>query len=304
MKIELLQYLVVTAQCTSITDAADRLFLHQTTLSSAIKNIETTTGVEIFIRNKNGIVLTDAGKELVSLAQEIIDKWEQILSLSLKQPENQNSLLLTPTIIADQYSLLFLSAYRKLAPQGSLSIATILQNDFIPQMLTGNFKMGIGLTAPDDMVHVKALFVKNNFHFIPLGIHETYLYVNSMSRFAGRESVSLYELYGERLAISENGYHTFHTPEHAKVLGNPVILANIHLVRKAVEQENMIAFYIPCTSQKTDWFCSGTSIKKIKLLDGPPSCTKHSFLVHKHGNCLSEAENALLEKISDIFENN
>ena len=73
MKIELLQYLVVTAQCTSITDAADRLFLHQTTLSSAIKNIETTTGVEIFTRNKNGIVLTDAGKELVSLAQEIIE---------------------------------------------------------------------------------------------------------------------------------------------------------------------------------------------------------------------------------------
>ncbi len=304
MKIELLQYLVVTAQCSSITEAADRLFLHQTTLSSAIKNIEKTTGVDIFSRSKNGIVLTDAGKELVKLAQEIVEKWDQIQALSLKASTSQESLLLTPTLIADQYSLLFLSAYRKHAPQGNLSIATVPQNDFIPQMLSGKYKMGIGLTAPASINHVNTLFVKNNFICTPLGTHQTYLYVNATSRFAQRESVSLYELYGEHLAISENGYHTFHTPEHTKVLGNPVILANIHLVRKAVEQENMIAFYIPCTKQKDDWFCTGTSIKKIKLLDQPPSCIKQSFLVHRPGNYLSEMDKILLETISTIFKYN
>lgn len=304
MKIELLQYLVITAQCASITEAADRLFLHQTTLSSAIKNIEKTTGVEIFSRSKNGIVLTDAGKELVALAQDIVAKWEQIQALSLKKPSYQESLLLTPTLIADQYSLLFLSAYRKCAPQGSLSIATVPQNDFIPQMLTGKYKMGIGLEDPNSINYVKTLFIKNDFIFTPLGTHQTYLYVNANSRFAGREEVSLYELHGEHLAISENGYHTFHTPEHTKILGNPAILANIHLVRKAVEQENMIAFYIPCTNQKDDWFCSGTSIKKIKLLDQPSTCIKQSFLVHRPNNHLSEVDKILLQNISNIFKNN
>ncbi len=304
MKIELLQYLVVTAQCASITEAADRLFLHQTTLSSAIKNIEKTTGVEIFSRSKTGIVLTDAGKELVALAGEIVERWERIQSLSLKNMANQESLLLTPTLIADQYSLLFLSAYRKYAPQGNLSIATIPQNDFIPKMLTGKYKIGIGLEDPNNINYAKALFIKNDFIFTLLGTHESWLYVNEKSRFAARDAVSLYELQGEHLAISENGYHTFHTAEHTKVLGNPAILANIHLVRKAVEQENMIAFYIPCTSKKDDWFCNGTSIKKIKLLDQPSSCIKQSFLVHRPANCLSEAEKVLLQSISIIFENN
>ena len=239
----------------------------------------------------------------MSLAQEIVDRWEQCLSLSLKKPEYQESLLLTPTIIADQYSLAFLSTYRQLAPQGKLSIATILQNDFIPQMLTGKYKMGIGLTEPAGINHVKNLFIKNGFLFTSLGIHFSYLYVSSKSRFAKREEVFLYELYGEQLAISENGYHSFHTPEHVRVLGTPVILANIHLVRKAVEQENMIAFYIPCTDQKTDWFCSGTSIKKIKLIDQPPSCIQQSFLIHKPNNYLSEIENAFLANISKVFNN-
>lgn len=54
MTLQQLTYLVTVAECGNITDAAERLFLSQPSLSAAIHNLEKEMGVTAFGALKQG----------------------------------------------------------------------------------------------------------------------------------------------------------------------------------------------------------------------------------------------------------
>jgi len=61
-----LRYLVVVAQLGSMTRAAQALHIGQPALTQAIRNLERELGAPLFERTSRGVVLTDAGRVLVS----------------------------------------------------------------------------------------------------------------------------------------------------------------------------------------------------------------------------------------------
>ncbi len=54
MTLQQLTYLVTVAECGNITDAAERLFLSQPSLSAAIHNLEKEMGVTALVRSNKG----------------------------------------------------------------------------------------------------------------------------------------------------------------------------------------------------------------------------------------------------------
>ena len=68
MTLQQLTYLVTVAECGNITDAAERLFLSQPSLSAAIHNLEKEMGVTAFVRSNKGVTVTQEGEELLSFA--------------------------------------------------------------------------------------------------------------------------------------------------------------------------------------------------------------------------------------------
>ena len=68
MTLQQLTYIKMTAECGNITEAAEKLFISQPSLSAAIHNLEKEMGVTIFVRSKKGVVLTREGEELLSYA--------------------------------------------------------------------------------------------------------------------------------------------------------------------------------------------------------------------------------------------
>ena len=66
MTLQQLTYLVTVAECGNITDAAERLFLSQPSLSAAIHNLEKEMGVTAFVRSNKGVTVTQEGEELLS----------------------------------------------------------------------------------------------------------------------------------------------------------------------------------------------------------------------------------------------
>ena len=63
MTLQQLTYLVTVAECGNITDAAERLFLSQPSLSAAIHNLEKEMGVTAFVRSNKGVTVTQEGEE-------------------------------------------------------------------------------------------------------------------------------------------------------------------------------------------------------------------------------------------------
>ncbi len=73
-----MRYVITTAECYSITSAAEKFQLSQPNLSNAIKDLEQELGIQIFERKKSGVSLTPDGAELVRSIQPILNQVQRL----------------------------------------------------------------------------------------------------------------------------------------------------------------------------------------------------------------------------------
>ena len=69
-----LTYALEVARCSSFNKAADKLFTHQSNISNSISALESDIGIKLFDRTQRGVTVTDAGREFLSYAEEIVNK--------------------------------------------------------------------------------------------------------------------------------------------------------------------------------------------------------------------------------------
>lgn len=74
MTLQQLTYLVTVAECGNITEAAERLFISQPSLSAAIHNLEKEMGITAFSRSNKGVTVTRDGEELLSFARMLLEQ--------------------------------------------------------------------------------------------------------------------------------------------------------------------------------------------------------------------------------------
>ena len=72
MTLQQLKYVVEVADRGSITEAAKELYISQPSLSAALHELETETGLDIFKRSSRGVVLTQEGAEFLSYARQVV----------------------------------------------------------------------------------------------------------------------------------------------------------------------------------------------------------------------------------------
>lgn len=74
MTLQQLRYLIAIAENGSISSAAHELYVSQSSLSIAVKDIERECGVTIFERSSKGITLTREGNELLGYARQVVEQ--------------------------------------------------------------------------------------------------------------------------------------------------------------------------------------------------------------------------------------
>lgn len=87
--IKQLEYFVAIARASNFRKAAVKLGLSQPTLTLQIVELESLLGVQLFDRSRAGTLLTPAGRNLLPLAREILEQFQQLTDLSEigKDPE-------------------------------------------------------------------------------------------------------------------------------------------------------------------------------------------------------------------------
>lgn len=81
MQMEYFKYLVDLAETKSLSQTAERFFMTHQAISKAIKKIEHDFSVNLLIRTKKGIELTDAGKIFINKSYEILEKYKELNEL-------------------------------------------------------------------------------------------------------------------------------------------------------------------------------------------------------------------------------
>lgn len=78
MDLKELTYLITIAQERSISKAAERLFMAQSSLSQSLQSMEAELGGKLFIRTSSGVRLTQAGELMVERAGHMLSEYRQV----------------------------------------------------------------------------------------------------------------------------------------------------------------------------------------------------------------------------------
>lgn len=79
MEIEQLKYFLAVCDCKQMTQAAERLFISQSSLSKHISQLEKEVGVPLFDRTGRTLHITTAGMDFAEFARETVNKADAIL---------------------------------------------------------------------------------------------------------------------------------------------------------------------------------------------------------------------------------
>lgn len=245
MRIESLKYFIEVAKSSSITKAAETLFLNQTTLSATIRSLEEELNVVLFKRTKKGVSLTSEGEKILPLAQEVIEQYTNMLRIQLGASSEYLYLdVYMYPLACTKYSICLAQKCRELIPNVNLSIVEKHEKEIVKSLLlTSSWRIGIVAVESDRISEFyttatrKKLVVEQFTEAQPMRI-----YLSASCKYANHELIDVRELANECIALTPYEFNYYISGGVNKIIPAYTIFNNPYLIFKAVTESNMLTF--------------------------------------------------------------
>jgi LysR family hydrogen peroxide-inducible transcriptional activator len=119
-----LRYVVAVAETRHFGRAAERCFVSQPSLSASVKNLEEELGVQLFERGKRGVLLTEAGEQIIAQARRALEEAERVKAVARQGRDPLKGVLrlgiihtVAPYLLPD-----LVGALRRVAPSMPLDV--------------------------------------------------------------------------------------------------------------------------------------------------------------------------------------
>ena len=194
MRIEQLEYLEAIVKTGSINEAAKNLYLTQPSLSNAIKELEKEIGIQILVRSKLGVSLTDDGREFMIYARQILDNVHLLEERYQKQSPRKQAL----SISAQHYAFVvhaFVELIRGVNTEEYQFTLRETETQNILEDLTA-FKSELGVLYLNNFNKqvLEKLFKENDLVFTPLFVAQPHVFVGAHNPLIGKKYVTLEDL--------------------------------------------------------------------------------------------------------------
>ena len=198
LKLKDLRYLVAVADQRHFGRAAARCFVSQPTLSSQLKKLEQSLGVQLIERAPNNVSLTEAGEEIVARARRIIEASEEVVALAAGARDplaGKLRVALLPTI--GPYLLPHvMRPIRRSLPRLELRLYEHQTAPMLEKLRDGELDLGI-LALPVELAGLEARELYREAFTVALPERHP---------LAAREAVRAADLEGETLLLLEEGH--------------------------------------------------------------------------------------------------
>lgn len=157
MTIHQIRYILTIAEYGSLSEAAQRLFISQPSLSQQVRNLETELGYSIFRRTPQGVVLTKDGELFCSQAESVIDCWddfEQSVSQSEKHPQHQLRLGMGSRVSSNHLFNDIICFFDQ-HPEWEITIITEAGQDYLSSLRSGTMDLALDRLPPSDIAAMK-----------------------------------------------------------------------------------------------------------------------------------------------------
>jgi DNA-binding transcriptional LysR family regulator len=159
---------VAVAEELHFTRAAQRQHMSQQTLSSQIRQLETSLGVELFTRTTRKVELTESGRTLLAHAVPLLmaasRAWEDVARSAGRQEEHHVSLSYAPTVRREMLPML-LQEFARRRPDVKVSSCEVWWGD-APMLGDGIIEVTITRSSPTEDEDILTVPI---FH-TPLGV--------------------------------------------------------------------------------------------------------------------------------------
>jgi len=207
MTLQQLKYLVTVADCGNITEAAERLFISQPSLSLAIHNLETEMGVTAFSRTNKGVRITREGEELLSYARQLLEQadimQEHFGKITDRQPKFS---------VSCQHYSFAVNAFVELVKQFDAdSYDFILREtqtgEIIEDVAQGLSEIGVIYLSEHNEEFLTKLIRRNGLVFTELYKADPHVFISSEHPLAAKDVIELEDLKEYPYLTYEQGNH-------------------------------------------------------------------------------------------------
>lgn len=268
MRLEQLKYIVTVAETGSFTEASNRLFIAQPSISQSVSSLEKELQITIFKRYRTGAVPTEAGLEVIAHAKNILNEITEIRNLGGGDSSRVVGMITVGTIPTMGTAVLphVISSFHTKYPYVQVKIKEAGTSEIIEELLKEN--MDLGLVA----AHGKPDF-PNKLQFYKLLTGKLVAYVGDKSMLKDRKKVSFRDLVPFQLFLFSNQFnlHKYCLEELSKY-GVPDVISTTHnpeMIKRFVMETDSVGFG-PDLSLRDDLYVRQGMLHVIEITDAVP----------------------------------
>ena len=193
MTLQQLKYVTIVAETGTITEAANRLYISQPSLTSAIHELEKEMNIVIFNRTNKGINITKEGGDFLGYARQVTEQFGLLQSKYIDKKVKEKF------SVSTQHYTFAVKAFVETVKQIGME-----QYEFAVHETTTisvienvkNFKSEIGVLYENDFNEkvLNKMFKENGLEFVELFSCDTFVYLWSGHPLAKQDVITMEEL--------------------------------------------------------------------------------------------------------------
>ena len=207
MTLQQLKYAVTVAECGTISAAAEKLFISQPSLTTAIRELESEMGVTIFSRTNRGVIVSREGEEFLGYARQILSQAQLLQERFSGREQGEKRFA-----VSSQHFNFTVLAFSRLVqnfrgPRYSFHFRETTTYEVLEAVSQLRSEVGILALNEDNERFLRRMFGKLGLEFTELKRVQAELFVSAEHPLAGRRFVTVEDVSPYPCITFEQGEH-------------------------------------------------------------------------------------------------
>lgn len=207
MTLQQLKYAVTVAECGTISAAAEKLFISQPSLTTAIRELESEMGVTIFSRTNRGVIVSREGEEFLGYARQILSQAQLLQERFSGREQGEKRFA-----VSSQHFNFTVLAFSRLVqnfrgPRYSFHFRETTTYEVLEDVSQLRSEVGILALNEDNERFLRRMFGKLGLEFTELKRVQVELFVSAEHPLAGRRFVTVEDVRPYPCITFEQGEH-------------------------------------------------------------------------------------------------
>lgn len=207
MTLQQLKYAVTVAECGTISAAAEKLFISQPSLTTAVRELESEMGVTIFSRTNRGVIVSREGEEFLGYARQILSQAQLLQERFSGREQGEKRFA-----VSSQHFNFTVLAFSRLVqnfrgPRYSFHFRETTTYEVLEDVSQLRSEVGILALNEDNERFLRRMFGKLGLEFTELKRVQAELFVSAEHPLAGRRFVTVEDVSPYPCITFEQGEH-------------------------------------------------------------------------------------------------